>query len=151
MGDPTVACGRRTAEVSERFEVLDRADHARLVAAGAPNQITPGRNALTAQHHHQAGRGDIAATSKLGTVEVWQLVADVHHPVRIHLNPFQIHSRGLSGPGPYDAGWTDTIDLRPSEEATIAIRFDGYRGKYVFHCHNLEHEDMAMMANFTTR
>jgi spore coat protein A len=26
-------------------------------------------------------------------------------------------------------------------------RFDGYRGKYVFHCHNLEHEDM-MMANF---
>jgi len=27
-------------------------------------------------------------------------------------------------------------------------RFTGYRGRYVFHCHNLEHEDMAMMANF---
>ncbi|MEV8442051.1 multicopper oxidase domain-containing protein, partial [Actinosynnema sp. NPDC051121] len=27
---------------------------------------------------------------------------------------------------------------------------DGYAGKYVFHCHNLEHEDMAMMANFVT-
>ena len=26
--------------------------------------------------------------------------------------------------------------------------FEGYRGKYVFHCHNLEHEDMMMMANF---
>ena len=29
------------------------------------------------------------------------------------------------------------------------MRFDGYPGRYVFHCHNLEHEDMAMMANFS--
>ena len=70
--------------------------------------------------------------------------------VHIHLSPFQVLSRGLGGPGAFDAGWKDTIDLRPSEEAIIAIRFDDYAGKYVFHCHNLEHEDMAMMANFTT-
>ncbi len=93
----------------------------------------------------------IAATPKLGTVEIWRLIADFHHPVHFHLNPFQVLSRGIGGPGPYDAGWKDTIDLRPSEEAAIAIRFDGYPGKYVFHCHNLEHEDMAMMANFTVR
>lgn len=30
----------------------------------------------------------------------------------------------------------------------VLARFDGYRGRYVFHCHNLEHEDMMMMANF---
>ena len=30
----------------------------------------------------------------------------------------------------------------------MLVRFDGYRGRYVFHCHNLEHEDMMMMANF---
>jgi spore coat protein A, manganese oxidase len=91
----------------------------------------------------------IAASAKLGTVEVWRLVADFHHPVHIHLNPFQVLSRGINGPGQFDAGWKDTIDMRPSEEVAIAIRFDGYPGKYVFHCHNLEHEDMAMMANFT--
>jgi spore coat protein A, manganese oxidase len=79
------------------------------------------------------------------------LVADFHHPVHIHLNPFQVLSRGINGPGQFDAGWKDTVDLRPSEEVAIAIRFDGYPGKYVFHCHNLEHEDMAMMANFTAR
>jgi len=28
------------------------------------------------------------------------------------------------------------------------MEFDGYRGRYVFHCHNLEHENMMMMANF---
>ena len=94
---------------------------------------------------------NITASPKLGTVEVWRLIADFHHPVHIHLSPFQVLSRGIGGPGPFDAGWKDTIDLRPSEEAAIAIRFDGYAGKYVFHCHNLEHEDMAMMANFTTQ
>jgi spore coat protein A len=57
-------------------------------------------------------------------------------------------ARGSGDPGPYDAGWKDTIDLRPGEQAKILIHFDGYAGKYVFHCHNLEHEDMAMMANF---
>lgn len=95
--------------------------------------------------------GTIAASPTLGTVEVWRLIADFHHPVHLHLSQFQVLSRGLDGPGPFDAGWKDTIDLRPSEEAAIAIRFDGYPGKYVFHCHNLEHEDMAMMANFTVR
>jgi spore coat protein A len=97
------------------------------------------------------GPDAIAATPKLGTVEVWRLIADFHHPVHLHLNPFQVLSRGIGGPEAFDAGWRDTIDLRPSEEAAIAIRFDGYAGKYVFHCHNLEHEDMAMMANFTLR
>jgi spore coat protein A len=94
---------------------------------------------------------NIAAVAKLGTVEVWELFADFHHPVHIHLSPFQVLSRGSDGPGRFDHGWKDTIDLRPGEQARIAVKFDGYAGKYVFHCHNLEHEDMAMMANFETR
>lgn len=94
---------------------------------------------------------DISATAALGSVEVWELFADSYHPVHIHLNPFQILQRGANGPGQFDAGWKDTIDLNPGEQARIAIKFDGYPGKYVFHCHNLEHEDMAMMANFETR
>ncbi|WP_236791772.1 multicopper oxidase family protein [Amycolatopsis sp. GM8] len=94
------------------------------------------------------GTDVIAARPALGTTEVWRLMTDFHHPVHLHLNPFQVLSRGITGPGEFDAGWKDTIDLRPAEEAAIAVRFDGYRGKYVFHCHNLEHEDMMMMANF---
>jgi spore coat protein A len=85
----------------------------------------------------------------LGKLEVWRIVTDFHHPVHLHLVQFQVVSRGLSGPGPYDHGWKDVLDLRPAEEAVIVTRFDGYRGRYVFHCHNLEHEDMAMMGNFT--
>ncbi|MEV0146975.1 MULTISPECIES: multicopper oxidase domain-containing protein [unclassified Nonomuraea] len=86
----------------------------------------------------------IAATPRLGTVERWKLRAqNVAHPVHIHLAPFQVLD-----PGPYATGWKDTVDLASGDQAEVLLRFDSYRGKYVFHCHNLEHEDMMMMANF---
>lgn len=55
---------------------------------------------------------------------------------------------GSDDPGRYDRGWKDTVNLDNGGRAELPIRFDGYRGRYVFHCHNLEHEDMMMMANF---
>ncbi|RSD25039.1 multicopper oxidase family protein [Amycolatopsis eburnea] len=86
-------------------------------------------------------------TVRLGDVEVWRLVADVHHPVHLHLAAFRVLSRGGRAPLPHDGGLKDTISLRPGEAAEIVTRFDGYRGRYLFHCHNAEHEDMGMMAN----
>ncbi|MEU6785030.1 multicopper oxidase family protein [Nonomuraea angiospora] len=91
--------------------------------------------------------GVVHARARLGTVEIWRLTTDFHHPIHLHLAPFQVLARGNGGPGAYDQGWKDTLDLRPAEQAEIIIRFDGYSGRYVFHCHNLEHEDMAMMGN----
>ncbi|MFF2508103.1 multicopper oxidase family protein [Streptomyces sp. NPDC058067] len=85
--------------------------------------------------------------TRLGAVEVWRFVADVHHPVHLHLVGFRVLSRGGRAPLPHDAGLKDTISLRPGESAEIITRFDGYRGRYLFHCHNAEHEDMGMMAN----
>ena len=38
----------------------------------------------------------------------------------------------------------------PGETVEVAIRFTDYAGRYMLHCHNLEHEDMAMMAAFQT-
>jgi spore coat protein A, manganese oxidase len=83
----------------------------------------------------------------LGDVEVWRLIADVHHPVHLHLVGFRVLSRSGRPPLPHDAGLKDTVSLRPGESVEIITRFDGYRGRYLFHCHNAEHEDMAMMAN----
>ncbi|MDN5795635.1 MAG: multicopper oxidase domain-containing protein [Intrasporangium sp.] len=91
-----------------------------------------------------------AATPRLGQLETWQLVSDFAHPVHVHLNPFQVVRRNTGGPGEFDHGWKDTVSLRPAEMVQIAVRFTDYAGRYVFHCHNLEHEDMAMMANFVT-
>lgn len=89
----------------------------------------------------------IHARVRRGSMEIWRIVSDFHHPFHLHSARFRILSRGIGGPGPYDHGWRDTLDLRPAEEAAILIDFDTYAGKYVFHCHNLEHEDMGMMGN----
>ncbi|WP_026818969.1 multicopper oxidase domain-containing protein [Arthrobacter castelli] len=86
----------------------------------------------------------------LGDIELWRFITDVHHPIHVHLEQFQVTRRGGGGPGPFDTGWKDTIDLRPGEVVEVAIRMTDYAGTYVMHCHNLEHEDMMMMSNFQT-
>lgn len=90
------------------------------------------------------------ATVRLGDIEVWRFVTDFAHPIHLHLNHFQVLSRSNRSPGPYDLGWKDTVDLRPAEAVEIITRFTDHLGRFVFHCHNLEHEDMAMMANLVT-
>jgi len=87
------------------------------------------------------------ARPRLGSTEIWRLRTDFSHPLHLHLVHFRVLSHD-GRPGPYDSGWKDTIDLGPGQGASILANFGGYRGRYVFHCHNLEHEDMAMMANF---
>ena len=91
------------------------------------------------------------ARPRLGDVEIWRFITDVHHPIHVHLNHFQVLSRNNRAPGKYDSGWKDTVDVQPSEAVEIAIRFTDYAGTFLVHCHNLEHEDMAMMADFITQ
>ena len=90
------------------------------------------------------------ARVRLGETEVWRFATDLHHPVHVHLAPFQVLARGGRPPGEFDVGWKDTLDLRPGEHADVAVRFPEHPGRYLVHCHNLEHEDMGMMATFET-
>jgi spore coat protein A len=87
------------------------------------------------------------ARPRLDTTEIWRLQTDFSHPLHLHLVHFRVLTHS-GRPAPYDSGWKDTLDLSPGQAAEILVRFSGYRGRYVFHCHNLEHEDMSMMANF---
>ncbi|MEC4019293.1 multicopper oxidase family protein [Streptomyces sp. H27-D2] len=74
---------------------------------------------------------DILATPRLGTVERWQLSSDFHHPVHLHLAHFQVLSRSGKPPAPTDAGWKDTVDVRPYEVVEVLARFDDHRGRYM--------------------
>ena len=68
------------------------------------------------------------------------------HPVHLHGAHFRILKR--NGPHPNHrtaAGRTPCSS--PTDAMRLAVTFTGHRGKYVFHCHNLEHEDAGMMAN----
>jgi len=83
---------------------------------------------------------------EFGKVEEWTVTSVERHPVHLHGTHFQVLKRGSGKAGEYDHGWKDTVELSPGSEITLAVRFDAFRGRYVAHCHNLEHEDMAMMA-----
>ena len=80
--------------------------------------------------------------AELGAVERWRFTTDVHHPVHAHLVHFQVEQDGAPA-------WKDTIDLGPTSRAEVLVPIEGYRGRYVLHCHNLEHEDRMMMADWS--
>jgi suppressor of ftsI len=88
-------------------------------------------------------------TSKLGEVEMWELVNDSHmdHPFHIHGCQFQViehELNGLKSPAPMRA-WKDTVNLRPRETVRVKMA-QPFKGLRMFHCHILEHENQGMMA-----
>jgi spore coat protein A, manganese oxidase len=101
----------------------------------------------------------------LHTTEIWELVnlTDDSHPIHLHLvrfrildrQPFDVFDYQAKGvlrftgpaqaPEPLEAGWKDTVRADPGVVTRILVPFEGYAGRYVWHCHILEHEDNEMM------
>lgn len=44
-------------------------------------------------------------------------------------------------PEAYERGWKDTLNVAEGQEVRVIMRFEGYQGKYMRHCHNLQHQD----------
>lgn len=88
----------------------------------------------------------IDARPRAGSTERWQFLTDGAHPVHVHGVRMRVLSRVDMPPSAQDDGWKDTVFVRGGP-VEVAVRFTDYRGKYVLHCHNLEHEDMMMMTN----
>jgi len=75
------------------------------------------------------------------------LTGDWTHPVHIHLEEHQILSRNRARPTvATDLGRKDVTQLHPNERVRLFFRFRDWLGKYPIHCHNVVHEDHAMMA-----
>jgi len=75
------------------------------------------------------------------------LSGDWTHPIHIHLEEHQILSRNRAAPTvPADTGRKDVTQLHPNERVQLFFRFRDWLGKYPIHCHNVVHEDHAMMA-----
>ncbi len=87
-----------------------------------------------------------------GQTERWRFITNGNapHPVHVHGASFQVQSRtgGRGQVFPWERGWKDTVLLEDFETVEVLIRFDAFRGRYLIHCHKLEHEDMGMMSNF---
>lgn len=103
---------------------------------------------------------------RLGSTEVWEFVneASMHmmgsmpHPLHVHSVQFRVIDRRVHPDamaawrsvreGYVDEGWKDTVLVMPGERVRVLIRFDYYPGLFLYHCHNLEHEDAGMMRNY---
>ena len=110
----------------------------------------------------------ITEKPKLGTTEIWRFInlTMSAHPIHVHLVQFHVLDRCrfdiatyqstkqlvFTGPAvprfANEAGLKDTAMIRPSEVLRIKVRFTGFTGCYVWHCHRLEHEDNDMMRPF---
>jgi spore coat protein A len=113
-------------------------------------------------------REPVTETPRLGTTEIWELInhTEDSHPIHLHLVRFQIldrrkydvftyqnHKRFLwtgpvVGPEPGETGWKDTVRAHPGMVTRIIVPFEGYAGRYAWHCHLLEHEANEMMRPF---
>jgi spore coat protein A len=101
----------------------------------------------------------------LGTTEIWELVnlTEDIHPIHLHMVKFQVLDRrpfetfqyitqgtfkffgDAAPPDANELGWKDTVRVDQGTVTRIIVPFHGYAGRYVWHCHILEHEDNEMM------
>ncbi len=81
------------------------------------------------------------------------------HPIHLHGQPFEIVGRTFEGgddeayasvrEGVVDSGLKDTVLVAPGERVRIVKPFSDFKGRFMYHCHNLEHEDAGMMREFS--
>jgi spore coat protein A, manganese oxidase len=89
----------------------------------------------------------IDARPRLNTTERWLFVNRSHrpHPMHLHGFHFRVLERSTGAVHPGERAWKDTTMVAVGETVIVQARFAPYPGRYVFHCHNMEHQQKAMM------
>jgi FtsP/CotA-like multicopper oxidase with cupredoxin domain len=139
------------------YEQLNPNDATRIrnfTFSGRPSFGLP-LSAIWKINGHEFDANHPIASPRYGDVEIWNITnksllgfIGMLHPVHVHLVNFRILERNGRAPLPHETGWKDTVAVNKGEEVKVVMRFQGYKGRYLIHCHNLEHEDHSMMARF---
>jgi len=94
-------------------------------------------------------RVDVSAA--VGATEIWEVenLVGMDHPFHLHGFQFQVLNRD-GVPEPYRS-WKDTVNVPGHSSVSFIVRYDNYPGKWMFHCHILDHEDHGMMGVLEVR
>lgn len=89
----------------------------------------------------------------LNDKELWEFVnvSNLAHPMHLHDIQFRILQRNGNPPALHESGWKDVVLVHSMESVKLSMRFETYSNDtipYMYHCHNLAHEDMGMMLAF---
>ena len=86
------------------------------------------------------------------------MMMSMAHPIHLHGQQLQVISRtigmgeeeryGTVKDGLISSGYKDTVLVMPGERVRLIKPFNDFKGVFMYHCHNLEHEDMGMMREF---
>ena len=94
---------------------------------------------------HTMDMARVDVSTHVGATEIWEIanIVGMDHPFHLHGFQFQVLDRnGVAEP--YLA-WRDMLNIPRHSTARIIVRYDDYPGKWMFHCHILDHEDHGMM------
>ena len=86
----------------------------------------------------------------LDTTEVWAVVnkTSMAHVIHMHSTDWYLLSRNGKAPPPWEDCLKESFFIKPQERIHVAARFSNFTGKYVIHCHMLDHEDHGLMGQF---
>ena len=86
----------------------------------------------------------------LGTTETWELHnrTAVAHAMHMHSTDWYMLERNGHSPKPWERCLKETFLLEPGDRIRVAGHFSDFTGKYVIHCHMLDHEDHGLMSQF---
>lgn len=156
---PARAPGPGLPDVLTPMQRLSRVDADNI---SLPRQITLAMNHMRGTLNGRTFEMEAVARDEQvrhGDTEIWEFANDTSgrgmmrmpmpHPMHLHAVQFQVLDRwGVSHDSYVDHGWKDTVLVLPGERVQVIARFNPYKGLYLYHCHNLEHEDGGMMRNF---
>lgn len=113
-------------------------------------------SSMEGMDHGKGGMGMMGGMSGMGGG--MGMMMSMAHPIHLHGQQFQVLSRSLSGDdaddyetvkeGLISSGFKDTVLLMPGEKIRLIKPFEDFKGRFMYHCHNLEHEDLGMMREF---
>jgi FtsP/CotA-like multicopper oxidase with cupredoxin domain len=152
----------------DRLRAMPRYRWTDAINAARPRTIVPTMHHMGFGLNNRSFEMNEVASDEhvdMGTLEAWEFdntvratgrgmgmmmgMGPMPHPFHVHGGQFQVVRReGVTHDGYVDAGWKDTVLVMPGETATFLMRAPDYTGTYLYHCHNLEHEDAGMMRNF---
>lgn len=117
-------------------------------AQAVATQVVVMTQGLINGHVMDMGRVDLRA--RVGTTEIWELenIVGMDHPFHLHGFHFQVLDR--NGVPVRYRSWKDSVNVPKHETVRIIVRFDDFAGKWMFHCHILDHEDQGMMGILQT-
>ncbi len=155
------------------LSIVPRLKLSDAVNATKPRQFEIDHQMMNWRLNGKQWEGDVAAPNeqvKLNTTEVWEFVNKLNlgemmdpmgmaHPIHIHGVHFQVIERVLTVSelqanydtvrnGFVEEGLKDTFLLMPGERVKVLLHFKDFTGKFVYHCHNLQHEDQGLMRNY---